>query len=98
MRISAAYFHPSGFYARGDVANKGKVPYYNDAKAEFGELDSYTVADVRIGYRFKGYDNYAFCNNLTDEKYLTMYSSGSRSSLGNFGDPRTFGVGVRYSF
>ena len=98
VRIGAAYFHPSGFYARGDVANQGKVPYYNDAKAEFGELDSYTVADVRIGYRFKGYDIYAFCKNLTDEEYMTMYSSGSRSSLGNFGDPRTFGIGVRYSF
>ena len=93
VRIGAAYLHPNGFYARGDVTNIGEVPYYDDTKAEFSELDSYTVADVKIGYRFKGYDIYAYCNNLTDEDYI--------SSVGwctVFGNPRTFGVGVRYSF
>ena len=97
-RIGVAYFHPGGFYARGDVTSMGKVPYYDDAKAEFSEVDSYITADVKIGYHFKGYDIYAYCNNLTDEEYITSVSQNSASSLVSFGDPRTFGIGVRYSF
>jgi len=96
-RIGVAYFHPGGFYARGDVTSMGKVPYYDDARAEFSEVDSYISADVKIGYRFKGYDIYAYCNNLTDEEYITSVSQNSASSLVSFGDPRTFGIGIRYS-
>ena len=97
-RIGVVYFHPGGFYARGDVTSIGKVPYYDDARAEFSEVDSYISADVKIGYRFKGYDIYAYCKNLTDEEYITSVSQNSASSLVSFGNPRTFGIGVRYSF
>nr|WP_320191204.1 TonB-dependent receptor [uncultured Desulfobacter sp.] len=90
-RIGAAYLHPNGFYARGDVTNLGEVPYDTDDNEKY--LDSYTVVDVKVGYRFKGYDIYAYCNNLTDEEYITAYGA-----VVYYGDPRTFGIGVRYSF
>jgi iron complex outermembrane receptor protein len=97
-RIGAAYLHPNGFYARGDVRSQGEVPYYDDVNAEFRERDEYITADVKVGYRFNGYDIYAYCNNLTDEEYMTYFISGSSKSLATYGDPRTFGIGVRYSF
>ena len=97
-RIGAAYLHPNGFYARGDVTSKGEVPYYDSANEEFRELDSYITADVKVGYRSKGYDIYAYCNNLTDEEYITSFSASVGRSRAIFGDPRAFGVGVRYSF
>ncbi|WP_320043738.1 TonB-dependent receptor [uncultured Desulfobacter sp.] len=98
-RLGIAYFNPNGFYARGDVMNMGKVPYYDDADDEFNEVDGYTVANVKIGYRFKGYDIYAYCKNLTDEEYITNFTSASAvKSVAGYGDPRTFGIGVRYSF
>ena len=97
-RIGAAYYHPNGFYARGDVMTKGEVPYYNVVSQEFGELDSYITADVKVGYRFNEYDIYAFCDNLTDEEYITSFSARSMASYVTFGDPRTFGIGVRYKF
>ncbi|WP_320043402.1 TonB-dependent receptor domain-containing protein [uncultured Desulfobacter sp.] len=97
-RIGAAYFHPNGFYARGDIRSQGEVPYYDDVDAEFREIDDYITADIKVGYRFKGYDIYAYCNNLTDEEYMTYFISGSNKSLATYGDPRTFGIGVRYSF
>ncbi len=96
-RIGAAYYHPNGFYARGDVRSQGEVPYYDTPNAEFNELDSYITADAKIGYRFKGYDIYAYCNNLTDEEYMTALNTGGKT-LGIYGDPRTFGIGIRYSF
>ena len=98
-RIGAAYYHPNGFYARGDVRIQGEVPYYDSTNAEFRELDDYITADVKVGYRFKGFDIYAYCNNLTDEEYMTFFLSGSDSkSIAIYDDPRTFGIGVRYSF
>ena len=97
-RIGAAYYHPNGFYARGDVTSIGEVPYYDSPNLEFREVDDYTVADVRVGYRFKGYDIYAYCNNLTDEEYITYFNSSPVKSVATYGDPRTFGIGVRYSF
>ncbi len=97
-RIGAAYYHPNGFYARGDVRAQGEVSYYDDVNAQFRELDEYITADVKIGYRFKGFDVYAYCNNLTDEEYITSFTAGSAKSLATYGDPRTFGIGVRYSF
>jgi iron complex outermembrane receptor protein len=97
-RIGAAYYHPSGFYTRGDVRFQGEVPYYNDINGEFRELDDYITADVKVGYRLKGYDIYAFCNNLTDEEYMTTFLSSNNKSLATYGDPRTFGIGVRYTF
>jgi iron complex outermembrane receptor protein len=97
-RIGAAYYNPNGFYARGDVRSQGEVPYWNSVNSEFHDLDSYITADVKIGYRFKGFDIYAFCNNLTDEEYITFFNAASGKSLATYGDPRTFGIGVRYSF
>ena len=97
-RIGAAYFHPNGFYARGDVMSKGENPYYDSANQDFREVDSYIVADVKVGYRLKGYDVYAYCNNLTDEEYMTSFRSDRMKSTASYGDPRTFGIGARYSF
>jgi len=97
-RIGTAYFHPNGFYARGDITAHGEVLYYDSATEEFGEVDDYIVADVRIGYRFGGYDIYAYCNNLTDEEYIASLSAMSSKTTAFYGDPRTFGVGIRYSF
>lgn len=97
-KIGAAYYHPNGYYARGDVITKGEVPYYNLVSKKFGELDSYITADVKVGYRFKGYDIYAFCDNLTDEESITSFSARSMKSDVTFGNPRTFGIGIRYNF
>ncbi len=96
-QIGAAYYHPNGFYARGDVRLQGEVPYYDSADAEFAELDDYITADVKVGYRFKGFDVYAYCNNLTDEEYITYFLTGAKA-LAIYDDPRTFGIGIRYSF
>lgn len=97
-RIGLAYYHPNGIYARGDVRSQGEVPYYDSSNNEFDELDSYITADVKVGYRFNGYDIYAYCNNLTDEEYITSFQTASMKAVVSYGDPRAFGIGACYNF
>jgi len=97
-QVGVAYFHPSGVYARGDLKHKGKVPYLDTIKQKFGEMDDYILADLRIGYRINRFDIYAYCYNLTDEEYITNFTSSNIKAAADFGDPRTFGIGVRYTF
>jgi iron complex outermembrane receptor protein len=98
VRLGIAYNHPWGFYARADVRNQGRTYYYNDGNQDFGKEGSFTVVDLRAGYRFKGWDVYAYGDNLTDEEYLNSFKSNTMLATATFGEPRTFGVGARYRF
>lgn len=97
-RVGAAYYHPSGPYARLDVKNQGAMYFYDDVNMDFAKQGAYTVADMRIGWRYADWDVYAYVQNLTDEKYITFLRSSSLLTMASFGQPRTFGVGVRYQF
>jgi iron complex outermembrane receptor protein len=97
-RIGVAYYHPRGFYARTDIKNQGAMYFYDDANKDFARQGSYTVADMKIGWRFTDWDNYAYVRNLTDEEYFTSFKSNSISTPATFGEPRTFGGGIRYRF
>jgi iron complex outermembrane receptor protein len=98
VRLGIAYNHPQGFYARADVRNQGRTYYYDDANKAFSKERSFTVVDLRTGYRFENWDIYAYADNLTDEKYVNAFKSNRSVALANFGEPRTFGVGARYRF
>jgi iron complex outermembrane receptor protein len=98
-RIGIAYNHPKGFYARADVRNQGATHYYDDALKTFPKQRNYTVTDMKIGYRFGDWDIYGYVKNLTDEEYINSFrSSLSTVSMATFGQPRTFGTGVRFRF
>ena len=77
---------------------RSRTYFYDDARKDFVKEDMYTVVDARAGYRFQDWDFYAYAKNLTDEEYVTYFLANSMLSLVNFGDPRTFGVGVTYHF
>jgi iron complex outermembrane receptor protein len=98
VRLGIAYNHPRGFYARTDVRNQGRTYYYDDANNQFANEGSYTVVDLRAGYRFRGWDVYAYADNLTDEEYINFFKSNSMFTMAGFGEPLTFGVGARYQF
>ena len=98
LRISVAYHHPRGAYARLDVKNQGGTYFYDSANQTFGREKSYTVADMRAGWRFGDWDIYAYVKNLTDEKYITSFTPNSMTSIVTFGEPRTIGGGIRYQF
>jgi iron complex outermembrane receptor protein len=97
-RLGVAYYHPGGFYSRFDAKNQGAIHFYDDVNKDFVKQDAFTLVDMRLGYRFKNWDVYVYGKNLTDEEYVTNFMCNSLVSLADFGDPRTFGMGVRYTF
>ncbi len=99
LRLSASYHHPGGLYGRADVRNVGNVYYYDDIARNVQGADSYTLVNLRLGWLYGNFDIYAFARNLTDEKYINFFkSNGLTGGIAGFGDPRTIGVGLSYSF
>jgi iron complex outermembrane recepter protein len=98
LNLGIAYLHPGGFYSRADVRGQGDIHFYDDARKDFVKENAYVTVDAKIGYRFGDWDIYAYGNNLTDEEYINNYMSNFMVAVATFGEPRTFGVGVRYRF
>jgi len=98
MRAGVAYIHPNGPYARIDVKNQGAINFFDSANQNLTKRSGYILANMKAGWRFSGWDVYAYVENLTDEKYIRSFKSNSMVSIAEFGEPRTFGVGVRYEF
>ncbi|RXJ89658.1 TonB-dependent siderophore receptor [Arcobacter sp. CECT 8983] len=96
--LSITYYNPNGFYARGDIKNQGSLYFYDDRQKEFLKNKGYTTLDAKIGYKYSGFDIYAFAKNLTNEKYITYYQSSSLVSLATYADERVIGVGIKYKF
>jgi len=90
-----SYKHPGGLYGRVDMKAVGETSFDN---AGLYEGDDYVVSDAKIGYLIGGWDFYVYGKNLTDEEYITYFTSASRHTLTEFGQPMTIGVGVRYRF
>ena len=95
LLFSVSYHHPMGLYGRTDIRHVGNVHYYDSTAKVLQKADAYTLANARLGWLYENWDIYAFVHNLTDEKYINAFMSGARAG---FGDPRTIGVGLSYSF
>lgn len=98
LRLSAAWVHPGGFYARLDLRNQGRVHFYDDAAKTFPASGGYTVLDTHFGYRRGDWEIYGYVRNLGDRAYLTGFVSSASVTLANYGTPRRYGVGLRYRF
>ncbi|MGB2552372.1 TonB-dependent receptor [Campylobacter sp. MOP51] len=96
FNLGVAYTHPSGIYTRLDLRGNGDK--YFDAENKFKQK-SWMTADIRAGYRFKAFDIYGYITNITNNSHVvTFMHHGGISGMNHFGDPRRFGMGVRYSF
>lgn len=89
-----------------DARVKATIHYYKEAKSfytaanEFGVgNDGWYTLDARIGVTYR--DNleiYAYGKNLTDKRYTTSVLTLGAIYSSALNDPRTYGVGVKYSF
>lgn len=96
--LGIAYHHPQGFYARTDIKNQGSMTFYDDAAKTFQKHGGYTLVDVKLGYKFSNWDIYTYGKNITDKKYINTFRANAQFSNASYGDPRFFGMGVKYTF
>ena len=89
--ISVSYFNPNGFYGRLNIRNQGKM-YFDETNTVYE--NSYTTANIRVGYFLDDWEFYGYVNNITDESYLTAASENSVT----FGEGRFIGIGAKYTF
>lgn len=94
-RLGISYQQPEGFYGRLEVRSRGDITF--DDPENLKE-DSYIVADLRAGYKFRNWDMYGYVNNIADKEYIYRASIGEIKNHVMFGPGRTIGVGVRYQF
>ncbi len=99
LRFSANYHHPGGLYGWAEIRRVGKVSYYDNSAQDLQKADAYTLVSLKLGWLYRNWDIYVFGRNLTDEEYINAFqSSPMTGGIAGFGDPRTVGVGLSYSF
>ncbi len=97
--VSAAagvsYEHSSGLFVSGNVSySDGQYSANDNAPGSFSP--SYTVVNLRAGYRFEHFTIAAFANNLFDEEYITYEASAFNQGQG--GAEQVLGVQVTAGF
>jgi iron complex outermembrane receptor protein len=64
-------------------------------------IDGYSTVNARVGFRGSKWSGYLWARNLLDENYveqLLVAGGNAGQYAAVLGDPRTYGVTVRYSF
>lgn len=94
------YKHRTGFFVAADASFTGD--YYStgelDNRAAF-EVDSYFLANAKIGYEFENLTASVFAKNIFDKDYVTGYSSVGTSPMeASIGDGRVIGVEILGKF
>ncbi len=104
-------FELAGFYSKLGVAHTGERYYTYENIG--GQVESTTVADLTLGYRFnddstwgKGLEIQANITNLTDEDYISTIGSGGFTNSDPTGErqtvltapPRQFFVSIKKAF
>jgi iron complex outermembrane receptor protein len=86
----------------------GGLDYYH--RSEFSSsstpskylwIDGYSIVNARVGFRASKWSGYLWARNLTDTNYIEQLlvaggNAGQYAAV--LGDPKTYGVTVRYSF
>lgn len=93
--LGISYYSDDRFYGRFDIQNQGDM-YFN-AQNNLKQ-DSYTVANVKVGYFFDDIELYGFIKNITDESYIVAIEEMAEFRQLTFGQGRFIGAGIKYSF
>ncbi len=72
--------------------------------SEFLNVDGYTLTNLRVGFRSNnGWSGYLWVRNAFDEEYFELLQAApAGQGVGHYGaqlgDPRTYGVTLRFDF
>lgn len=101
----------SNWIANGEITYKPKFlkgfrigaewqhmsPYFLD-QANTVSYDGFDILHLRLGYKFKQFETWCNIMNITDETYATNASKSAWGQSYSPGNPRTFSVGIAYTF
>lgn len=100
--LSGRYTHPGGMFARIDITGKDEF-FYSDSHDQMSER--YKLVNLRLGYEAESWTAYVWGRNVFDEIYTVrgFFFGNEPPDFPNTlytrqGDPRQFGVTVRYHF
>ena len=96
--IGVAYVAERGVYGRFDMYARGETGFFDSANNRMVCADGALISNMRIGYKIKDFDIYGYAKNITNEEYVDAYRSKTGTQIVDFNEPRTFGVGIRYTF
>jgi iron complex outermembrane receptor protein len=89
----AVYFGVDGSYRSKFSSNASRSAYT--------DIDGYTLANFRLGFRTERYDLFGWVRNAFDADYfeqLAVTSGNTGLIAGQPGDPRTWGLTARFRF
>jgi len=87
--------YTDSFYATEDNVSFARP----GSSLEWGEIDSYSLLNGRIGIEADTWSVFLWSRNILDEGYEETWTSDFLGTVGRFpGDPRTVGVEVSYRF
>jgi iron complex outermembrane receptor protein len=103
VSLGAQFSQPVGAgslcFGRADVVFSGAYHY---DEANLAGQDAYSLVNVRVGVRARGFAAEAWMKNAFDTRYIPVafaYGGLAPSGfLGENGRPRTFGVSVGFGF
>jgi iron complex outermembrane receptor protein len=96
--ISLAYAPYEGIYGRIDTNIIGDISYFDGANNRMVESEGAVIANVKLGYKVSNWDFYTYAKNITDAFYVDGYLSKKSLTMATFNDPRSFGIGFRYTY
>ncbi|MEH3099497.1 TonB-dependent receptor [Sphingomonas adhaesiva] len=100
--VPATLFGQQGEAYVGVDANSRSKFSSNASRSIYTDIDGYTLANFRLGYRTdSGVNVFGWVRNAFDNKYYEVLATTPGNTgliAGNVGDPRTYGITVGASF
>ena len=94
------YNHSNGLEVGADAQYSGSYHSHVGNKPR-GEIDSRTVANMQLAYNFADYRVFAYVKNITDVDDVSFYrfiAANKEDDQVTIVQPRTWGVGLEFSF
>ena len=88
------------FYLGGDANSRSKFSS-NASRSIYTDIEGYTLANFRVGFRTSDFNLFGWVRNAFDEEYFEVLATtpGNTGLIsGQPGDPRTYGLTLSKSF
>jgi iron complex outermembrane receptor protein len=99
--VPVQIFGADGKAYLGVDANSRSKFSSNASRSIYTDIDGYTLANARIGFRTDSFNIFGWVRNVFDKDYYEVLATTPGNTgliAGNVGDPRTYGITLGASF